>query len=61
MKTSEFILLLVIGLLIACLALREPAQTIIVLVLLEAQPDQPKTGAAVHPEPAPKFHGFALA
>lgn len=61
MKTTEIVLLLIVALLIACLVFREPAETIIVLVPLKSQPYQPRATATIHPEPVPKFHGFALA
>ena len=60
MKTTEITLLFVVALLLVCLIFREPA-TIIVVLPPESQPDQPKIVATVHPEPAVKFHGFALA
>ena len=61
MKTTEIALLLVVALLIVCLFLREQT-TIVVVLPPKAQPDQsPKSSVAIHHEPAPKFHGFALA
>jgi hypothetical protein len=60
MKTTEIVLLLVVALLVVCLIFREPT-TIILVLCPEIQRDQPKTVAAIHPEPVPKFHGFAMA
>lgn len=60
MKTTEIALLLVVAILLVCLIVREPA-TIVVVLPSGSQPQQAKVVTTVHPEPAPKFHGFALA
>ena len=60
MKTTEIALLFIVALLLVCLIVREPA-TIIVVLPSGSQPEQAKVVATVHPQPAPKFHGFALA
>jgi hypothetical protein len=60
MKTTNIALLLVVALLIVCLIIREPT-TIIVVLSPENQLEQLKTIATIHPEPVPKFHGFAMA
>ncbi len=60
MKTTEIALLFVVALLLVCLFIREPV-TIIVVLPPGRQPDQAKIVATIHPDPIPKFHGFALA
>lgn len=60
MKTTEIVLLLVVVLLVACIVWRAPT-TIVVLVPLDNEKDQPTVTSTTVPEPSPKFHGFALA
>lgn len=60
MKTTEIALLLVVAILLVCLIVREQA-TIVIVLPSESPPQRGNLETTVHPEPAPKFHGFALA
>jgi len=63
MRGTEILLLIAVAVLIFYIVLREPTQTIILLVPFEKQPNLENRNAMVPTDPqvVPKYHGFATA